>query len=268
MTTVFRLFWAVFCLCMFVIMISGCGGKDEMPVNCSVSGPAISVESTVAPTCSTPGSVTIAASGGTEPLTFSINGLDFQSSSEFAGLAPGTYTLTVMDANECTATTSVGLAVENDLTLSFTASVAGCEGSEGSVELSATGGSGTYLYSIDGENFVESPVFTGLANGEFSVAVKDGFCEFHTKAIVPSGLSFDTAISAIIKNKCAIDGCHVTGSQFPDMTSFKGIQDNAPQIGLRVGNRGMPPMQEGIVQLEEDEINQIVCWVTDGAPNN
>ncbi|MEQ9101822.1 MAG: hypothetical protein RIF36_15075 [Imperialibacter sp.] len=267
MTTAFRPSCSIFH--MFVcLMMAGCSGKDEMPVNCSVSGPAISVASTTAPTCSTTGTITVAASGGTEPLTFSINGLDFQSSSEFAGLAPGTYTLTVMDANECTATTSVGLTVKNDLTLSFTANVAGCEGSEGSIEFSATGGSGTYLYSIDGENFVESSVFSGLASGEYSVAVKDGFCEFRTEAIVPSGLSFDTAISAIIKNKCAVDGCHVTGSQFPDMTSFKGIQDNAKQIGLRVGNRGMPPMQEGIAQLEEDEIDKIVCWVTDGAPNN
>ncbi|MEQ8531810.1 MAG: hypothetical protein RIB86_08155, partial [Imperialibacter sp.] len=150
MTTAFRPSCSIFH--MFVcLMMAGCSGKDEMPVNCSVSGPTISVASTTAPTCSTTGTITVAASGGTEPLTFSINGLDFQSSSEFAGLAPGTYTLTVMDANECTATTSVGLTVKNDLTLSFTANVAGCEGSEGSIEFSATGGSGTYLYSIDGE---------------------------------------------------------------------------------------------------------------------
>ncbi|MFQ5335304.1 MAG: gliding motility-associated C-terminal domain-containing protein, partial [Flavobacteriales bacterium] len=51
--------------------------------------------------CSSAGSITATASGGTPPYTFSINGGTPQSDGSFNGLSPGSYTITVMDDNGC-----------------------------------------------------------------------------------------------------------------------------------------------------------------------
>ena len=47
------------------------------------------------------GVIAVTASGGTPPFEYSTNGVDFQSTPDLTGLAVGTYTVTVQDANGC-----------------------------------------------------------------------------------------------------------------------------------------------------------------------
>lgn len=47
------------------------------------------------------GSITVEQSGGIEPIKYSIDGINYQSSSTFGSLASGTYTITALDANDC-----------------------------------------------------------------------------------------------------------------------------------------------------------------------
>lgn len=56
------------------------------------------------------GSISINASGGVSPYTYSINGgMDFQDALEFKALSSGTYEVVVLDANQCEYRTSVVL---------------------------------------------------------------------------------------------------------------------------------------------------------------
>ena len=62
--------------------------------------------------CNTLGSFTAQGSGGTQypgpdPYTYSINGVNYQTSPVFNNLQAGSYTVTVKDANGCTATKAV-----------------------------------------------------------------------------------------------------------------------------------------------------------------
>ncbi|WP_375325990.1 FISUMP domain-containing protein [Flagellimonas sp. GZD32] len=52
-------------------------------------------------------SITAIASGGTLPYMYSLDGINFQESSEFTNLSAQNYTVTIKDANECTATFNV-----------------------------------------------------------------------------------------------------------------------------------------------------------------
>ena len=62
------------------------------------------VELTSDYTCSSTGTITVTGvTGGNAPYTYSLDGVNFQSSSTFTGLTDGTYTVTVQDANSCTA---------------------------------------------------------------------------------------------------------------------------------------------------------------------
>jgi hypothetical protein len=57
------------------------------------------------------GSIVVGGSGR-EPLSYSIDGENFQTSSLFDALSPGNYTLTVRDANNCENTSSAFVDVD------------------------------------------------------------------------------------------------------------------------------------------------------------
>jgi hypothetical protein len=62
------------------------------------------------------GSLSLSATGGTEPYTYSLNGGAGQLSGDFSNLAAGTYTAEVSDANGCGATNSFTLVAQADVT--------------------------------------------------------------------------------------------------------------------------------------------------------
>ncbi len=253
-------------VCSLALLLASCGSDDEPLVNCSVSGPSIAISSLSPATCVTTGSIVVAATGGVAPILYSIDGAAFQESNEFSGLQPGTYAITVKDANECSATTSATLISESDLTIAIETTDAGCGTSDGALSIATTGGDGNYSYSLDGTSFTSNPVFDNLDNGEYTVTVKGGSCEQQVTALISSGVSFELAVSSVITTNCAVAACHVSGSQLPDLTDIKNIQENADDIRARVVAKTMPP--SGSSPLLESEIQTIVCWVADGALDN
>ncbi|MCG3165186.1 MAG: hypothetical protein POELPBGB_00948 [Bacteroidia bacterium] len=62
------------------------------------------------------GSLSLSATGGAEPYTYSLDGGPGQSSGDFSNLAAGTYTATVTDANGCGASNSFTLVAQADVT--------------------------------------------------------------------------------------------------------------------------------------------------------
>lgn len=114
--------------------------------------------------------LTIAASGGTGLLSYSINGVDFQFGNTFFNLLNGNYTVTVKDANGCIVTAPATIHG-----LSATAQVSGilCFGGEGGITVHANGGTPPYQYQLDNAGFQSDSVFQHLAVGTYSITVKD-----------------------------------------------------------------------------------------------
>ena len=131
------------------------------------------------PTCfgSANGSLTVQASGGIAPLQYSINnGQSFQASPAFTGLGAGNYQVLVKDANGCQSSAfPVSLSQPAALTFNVTAVAPTCfGGTDGSLTINATGGTGTLQYSVNsGASFQISNVFPGLGAGSYTVVVKD-----------------------------------------------------------------------------------------------
>jgi gliding motility-associated-like protein len=125
---------------------------------------------------SSDGIITVIASGGTGDYSYSLNGGNFGSSNEFIGLLAGSYFVTVMDENECTAVTEALVIANPDLlTASATGSsqVSCYNSSDGSLIVDATGGTGSLSYSLNGGTFGPDSEFAGLPAGTYIVTVID-----------------------------------------------------------------------------------------------
>jgi gliding motility-associated-like protein len=118
------------------------------------------------------GSITITATQGTPPYTFTMDGTNFQASNVFNDLSAGVYSFSVKDAmgalysiqasvyDSCP---SVRLMGEPDT----------CAQGKGSIEAFGSSGTQPYLFSIDGIIFQTDSLFEGLLQGKYTITIKD-----------------------------------------------------------------------------------------------
>jgi len=84
----------------------------------------------------------------------------------------------------------------------------------------------------------------------------------------PEITTYSGVIEPIIANSCALPNCHDgSNAALPNWTIFENVQAEAVEIKERTGNRTMPPSSSGIV-LSAEQIDDIACWVDNGAQNN
>ncbi len=119
-------------------------------------------------------------------ITYSINGVDFQSSQVFSPLAPGAYTISVKfnkNENECIYTTTAAISQPTVLIgASQLVQNKTCVITSGTIQaINVSGGTAPYLYSING-TFNPSntnPVFANLAAGTYTITIRDAnLCTF------------------------------------------------------------------------------------------
>ncbi len=151
------------------------GCETVVTYTVTVSDPPVYTVDVVEPTCNGDenGSITINVTGGNSPITFSLNGGPAQSGNVFSGLAAGTYVITL--ANGCTETVTVTISEPAAIVLDATSQPVLCNGdASGSIEVTATGGTGVLQYSVDGGNTFQPTVsFSGLAAGTYVLVVAD-----------------------------------------------------------------------------------------------
>jgi len=154
-------------------VLDGTGARRLLHVTLTdAPGPAMTVSIHNVDCNDQGGTMTITASGGTVPLFYSLGGSSYGSGNFFSGSA-GTYTLDVKDANGCIATQSATIAV-SCLKLAVTGKDASCGQDDAEIDITASGGTPAYEYSIDGgTHWQTGTVFTGLAPGDFTVLGRD-----------------------------------------------------------------------------------------------
>lgn len=215
------------------------------------------------------GSLSLTTSGQHGNVTYQIAGGSFQSSADFTALAPGIYEVTARDEAGCTATASVTIQEEQKtISMVVTTMEGTCGEPEGSLMVEASGGEAPYEYSLDGTSFISENQFQALEPGEYTLTVrdKDG-CTGETTAVVHSNISFSNTISTIISTNCAVSGCHDGSRSIPNFQVKENIFARAENIKNFTSAKTMPPPASGR-SLTDAEIEQIACWVNDGAPDN
>jgi trimeric autotransporter adhesin len=149
------------------------------------------------------GMATISVTGGQAPYTYSLNGEAVQANNVFNNLVMGNYTVLVKDAAGCSAESKFTIKQLNS-TLNATANVTNptCSESVGKVDVSATGGTPDYQFSLDNGVFQASSTFTNVLLGKHSIKVKDKMgctldVAFEVKSAAPAPLLMVTNPAAI-----------------------------------------------------------------------
>ena len=141
------------------------------------SGPTAAVTSSLDVLCNgaSTGSVTVTATGGTAPFTYTLTAPTVTNTTgNFTGLPAGSYNMTVKDNLGCTATASVTLTQPTALTLTTTALAANCFGSAtGTVSASGSGGVSPYTYLWPALASNTNATVSNVAAGTYSVTQTD-----------------------------------------------------------------------------------------------
>ncbi len=205
------------------------------------------------PTCSVPtGTITVTSPLGTG-LTYSIDGINFQSSTTFAGLAPGTFIVTVKNAAGCTSTaTAVVSAVPaQPAAATFTLTQPTCTVPTGTIVITAPTGAGL-TYSINGTTFQTGTTFINVAPGTYTINVRNtAGCSSATVATITTAPSAPAAaILTVTQPTCLIAtgaimitaptgaglAYSINGTTFQTATTFNNVASGTYTVTVQNGS--------------------------------
>jgi gliding motility-associated-like protein len=146
-----------------------------------------STETIVNTNCATPngGSITINATGAIAPYTYSINGVNFQTSNVFNGLSQGPKTITIKDAYCGILTKTINISFTDNLTLTANNDTLVCAGAPVPMLATTNLTGATYAWTPAGglsATNINNPVATVNSNSTFTVKASLNGCE-RTEAV-------------------------------------------------------------------------------------
>ncbi len=190
--------------------LNGCTASTSATVTGPLSGISTSATKTnVSCTGGSNGSIDLSVSGGTPAYSYSWSNLPGSPDpQDQTGLPAGTYTVTVTDNNGCTNTRSETITQPAALTISLLKADPTCPpganppvNSDGSIDLSVSGGTPVYTYSWS--NLPGSPDpqdQTGLTAGTYTVTVTDANSCTATGKITLNALNALPTAPGVINN--------------------------------------------------------------------
>ena len=224
--------------------------------------------------------------GGNNGYEYSINGINFQASNIFSGLAGGNYTISARDTKACIITMAVTITEPSVLTIqNSTFTPVTCNGvSDGTITAgTVSGGNSGYSYSINGTNFQTGKIFSGLGGGSYTITVKDSKgCTVTENISVTEPLALTMSSASLTPTSCngASDGTitagtvsggntgyeySINGTTFQSSNTFTGLSGGT--YTLRVRDAKGCSISE-VIQLAEPstltmqaaEISNVKCY--------
>lgn len=220
---------------------NGCSATAAPAVGSS-GGPSVS-GAIVQPTCGlSNGSINLTIINGTAPYTYDWNVNALDGTEDPTGLAAGTYSVTITDAASCVAGATFELISSAGPTASITSVNTTCGLSNGSINLTVTGGTPAYTYdwNVNALDGTEDP--SALAAGTYTVTVSDvNTCTATASAIIAPSTGFTASTTQVNETCSTANGTitlTVTGGASPftyDWSNIPGTDNGQNQTGLAAG---------------------------------
>ena len=191
-------------------------------VNVSVSdngGPTSYTMNEVDVTCDegTDGSAEVNATGGTLPYSY-LWIHDGNTSSLASNLEAGTYNVEITDSDGCVLIGEANIGVNTVISSTAYVTPSTCGGSDGAIEITATGGTGTYSY-VWSPGAGTGQDTTGAAEGTYTLTIDDGNCQIEETFAIP-GMGAPGVALQIVESNCYDDN---TGSISAAVTNSVGV---------------------------------------------
>lgn len=141
----------------------------------------------VNPSCSykNDGEISFTVDGGWGGYKYELNDMSFEGTN-MSALRAGSYKVSVLDSNNCTISQVVDLVSPVALSFTDTADVISCYGGTTSINiLSASGGTGSYSFSLDGGEWLSGIKFDNVSAGNHTIVMRDeNKCEYYKERTV------------------------------------------------------------------------------------
>lgn len=157
------------------VTVGSCSNTDTVVV--SAQPLALSTTKTNVTSCGgSNGSLTVNASGGTSPYTYSWSTTPSQNTATITNLPVGLYSVLVTDAEGCSASATDSIAEPAIFTISEThINSTTCSSDDGSIDITVNGGTSPYTYSWSGCSLnATTEDVSGLSACTYVVTVTDG----------------------------------------------------------------------------------------------
>ena len=199
----------------------GCTDEESVVILPSTS-PELVVDKTDTSCGFDNGSASATTSLGTPPYTYSwSNGA---TTSSITGLAPGSYSVTVTDSENCTDKETVSIHSSSSPTCTVMGTDASCGDSNGSATVNAVGGTPgyTYLWSTGSTN----QTITGLNTGTYTVTVTDAAGCITSCHVNISNTTPPTCTVSGVNTTCGYDNGSATVFPFGGSGSYTYLWNN------------------------------------------
>ncbi|MBC7384227.1 MAG: T9SS type A sorting domain-containing protein [Bacteroidia bacterium] len=186
---------------------SDCMTTQTIPIINGASSMAVVLTSQVNIGTSGNGSACFTGQNGTAPYQYKLGSGSYQASNCFTSLPAGTYTVSILDATGCNASTSLTITQCSAVIIPAIVSQvnAGCYGwSTGGVTISASGGTTPYMYKTGNNGYQTYNVLGSLAAGNYTVAVRDagGCIGIIPVTITQPSAPFTASIASVTNVSC------------------------------------------------------------------
>jgi gliding motility-associated-like protein len=173
----------------------------------AISASVINPTSTIVCSGQNTGSITVAANGGTNGLTYTLQPNNITNTTgAFTGLGANTYSIIVKDANNCSKSITTIIAAAPAININgIVVNSPDCPtNSSGSVIVNASGGNGQLQYSINPTAINNTTgTFTGLSSANYTITIKDASnCNITTQATITTAPFIQFSFASITDITC------------------------------------------------------------------
>jgi subtilisin-like proprotein convertase family protein len=214
----------------------------------------------------------VKVAGGTKPYLINFNNKGFAKVDSFLQLANGKYPILIKDANNCTTTDTVSIAINSLVASAIVSKTIQCNGAKnGEIKANIKGGKSPYQYQLNNGTFQSSNTFTGIDVGDYTITVKDadGFLRTSSKVTLTNPPLISATLS-IVQDSLFVQGTGGTGllaysfdgSPFNSKNNFANIDNGKYKLLIRDDNNCLATYDIEIkaLYLFIDDFKTISCF--------